>query len=207
MRGSPHYSHEVTAIDHIEAMRADLIFFICMDRSIGMGIEAQVAANVLIPWTDAKPTDKFGLLAPLLAGLPNPCAGSRIKYEANNLADFERRLRQQLQSGEWCAEAWRVHEERELDRTIIRGINLGPKLRRQRFLLNLSSRQFAELVDLEPWFIEAIEKDNTLTDCLSILQFMRIINEARRHYKLCPGCCLQFLAGPVDSTNPNVTCY
>src|SRR5881396_1549492 len=55
MRGSPHHPHEVTAIDHLEAMRADLILFIRVDRSTGMGIEAQVAADMLIPWTDAKP--------------------------------------------------------------------------------------------------------------------------------------------------------
>ena len=43
--GSPHHSCEVTAIDHLNAMMADIIFFIRIQPSLGMGIEAQIAAD------------------------------------------------------------------------------------------------------------------------------------------------------------------
>ena len=37
--GSPHRDDEVTAIDHVEAMHCDFVFFIRVQPSLGMGIE------------------------------------------------------------------------------------------------------------------------------------------------------------------------
>src|SRR5438270_4944304 len=52
--GSPHTPSEVCFEDLSRTINADFIFFLRLGRSHGMGIEAQLAADVLLPWADAR---------------------------------------------------------------------------------------------------------------------------------------------------------
>src|SRR5436305_9438761 len=66
--GSPHTPSEVYFEDLFHTINADFVFFIRLGPSHGMGIEAQLAADVLLPWGDARAHDSYAL-SPLLAGL------------------------------------------------------------------------------------------------------------------------------------------
>src|SRR5262245_544423 len=75
--GSPHTYSEVYFEDLFLTIGADFIFFLRLGRSHGMGIEAQLAADVLLPWADARLSDDSYKLSPLLAGLANAPAEFR----------------------------------------------------------------------------------------------------------------------------------
>lgn len=47
--GTSHRPAEVYSIDHGRVVRADVVFFLGLDRSIGLGMEAQITASATIP--------------------------------------------------------------------------------------------------------------------------------------------------------------
>jgi hypothetical protein len=177
--GSPHQPNEVTAIDHLEAMRCDLIFFLRMQPSIGMGIEAQIAADVLTPWTDAKVAEEYFKLTPLVTGQPNSLAGARIIFDANDVDRFQAHLRNALKEGRWREHATQVRKCKDAAKAIIREWRLGFHIRRQRLLLQMTLCELASLVDLEPWWIASIEQEDELAPCLTLMAVMRLIDACR----------------------------
>lgn len=183
---SPHHAHEVTAFDHLQAMRCDLIFFIRVQPSLGMGIEAQIAADMLIPWADAKVSEDSFKLTPLVVGLPNPSAGIRLYFDVDKVDEFSTRLRQRLQDKRLRTLLRDVRRAKAVAGEVIRRVGIGRLIRRQRLLLNMSAVELAELVDLEPWWIRTIESDPGLGDCLTFMQLMRLVDATRLHFAADP---------------------
>lgn len=180
--GSPHHSREVTAFDHLQAMRSDLIFFIRVQPSLGMGIEAHIAADTLIPWADAKVSKGFLKLAPLLGGLPNPSAGFRLCFDVEKVEGLISQLRDFLKGDAFRKRLQDVRRAKAVASAVIERIGIGHAIRRQRLLLNMSAEELAELVDLEPWWIRSIEADPDLAVCLSFMQLMRLVDAARLRF-------------------------
>jgi len=86
--GSPHTPSEVYFEDLFHPINSDFIFFLRLGRSHGMGIEAQLSADVLLPWGDARLSDNSYALSPLLAGLSNAPSIWRGTIFADNPNQF-----------------------------------------------------------------------------------------------------------------------
>jgi hypothetical protein len=84
--GSPHTDSEVYAEDVFRPINSDFIIFLRLGRSLGMGLEAQIAADALIPWADARLADESHRLSPLLDGLANSPSEFRATIDRDNLA-------------------------------------------------------------------------------------------------------------------------
>ncbi len=91
--GSPHTASEVCLEDLAQVANADLVFFLRFGRSHGMGIEAQVAADLLVPWADALVSDDSHKLTPLLAGLANGPSVFRATLDRGQIGIFCSRLK------------------------------------------------------------------------------------------------------------------
>ena len=153
-------------------MRCDLAFFVRDHPSHGMGIEAQIAADMLIPWGDAKVAGEASKLCPLLAGLANAESDFRFYFNVDNVGEFAGRLRKRLQDPSLRQRLEAAQRDRRLASAVVRRIGIGTQLRRQRLLLNLSAAELGHLVDLDPWWIISIENDAELSDCLTFMQLL-----------------------------------
>jgi hypothetical protein len=205
--GSPHRDDEVTAIDHLQAMRCDFIFFIREQPSLGMGIEAQIAADVLIPWADAKISAVFLKPCPLLAGLANGLAILRLNFSEENLDEFSEQLGQRLLDTEIRDHLYRAQRARAIATETIRQVGIGRMIRQQRLLLNMSTEQLAALIDLAPWWVNSIETDPELTNCLTFMQLMRLVDAARLRFVIDEPYLQQLgfpRLAPVDSFDPRL---
>lgn len=183
--GSPHSSEEVYAIDHFNARQADLIFFIRLQPSIGMGIEAQIASDMLIPWADAKTEESSYVLTPLVAALANPSAGFRINFSAGDLEKFRSRLRCQLQSETFQQKIDEIRRHRDAAKAVLRNSALGRLILRQRLLLQMTSDELSQRVDLAPWWIESLEHDQDIAAGLSLVAMVRILDAVGLQFR--PG--------------------
>ena len=205
--GSPHLDSEVAAIDQIQAMRCDLIFFLRDHPSLGMGIEAQIAADMLIPWGDAKAEGDLNKLCPLLAGLPNGTSSFRFNFGAERIQEFIDQFRHRLQDTDFMNGLATVRRDRHAASALIRQVAIGRTIRRQRLLLNLSARELGEWVDLDKWWIIAIETNEELVDCLTFMQLVRLIEATRLRFvaKQSTGERLTFpRLEPIDSFSPEL---
>lgn len=180
--GSPHLDKEVAAIDHLQAMRCDLIFFVRDHPSIGMGIEAQIAADMLIPWGDAKAGGDLEKLCPLLAGLANAESSFLTIYNTEEIGAFIKQLRKRLQDQNLISVLKNVRHDKKVASELIRQSGIGRAIRRQRLLLNLSATELGKLVDLDDWWIKSIEINEELTDCLTFMQLVRLIDATRLRF-------------------------
>lgn len=176
-RGSPHNDREIYTIDHLQVMRSDLVLFIRFGPSHGMGIEAQIAADLMIPWLDAKLSSFATQLTPMLAGLPNPCGKVRITF--SDWREFEKRFAIQLESGISHETSRRVRRARDDACVVLNGIGIGRLIRQQRLLLNMSAEDLARKSGLQAWWIESIERVELLACGLTLAQFARLMNSAR----------------------------
>ncbi len=177
--GSPHLPREVYAVDHTNAMRCDLVFFIRLQPSLGMGMEAQIAADMLIPWGDVKIKDNSCRLTPLVSGLPNCGLGFQVHLEQADPDAFPGRLRQMLRERMVKTHAREARQARIAAGGIVRHMRLRSCLRRQRLLLNLTSEELANRTGVAAWWIECIERDEKLSDCVTLIQLERLMVEAR----------------------------
>jgi hypothetical protein len=181
--GSPHHANEVATIDYLESMCCDLIFFVRDNPSHGMGIEAQIAADMLIPWGDAKIDTDLGKLCPLIQGLTNwtPNQHIEIYFDKSTIDDkkkFKKEFSDKLEDNLKNPRLTKMLRERKRDISfasrIVRKMEFGRTMRRQRLLLNMSASELGELIDLEPWWVIALETNESLADSLTILQIVRI---------------------------------
>lgn len=172
--GSPHSPTEVYFEDLFRTIGADFIFFLRLGRSHGMGIEAQLAADVLLPWADARVNDDSYKLSPLLAGLANAPAEFRATVAAGSPREFYGQLAQFLRDQGRLDRLAAVHHARDAVHALIRGMRLGFHVRVRRLVFGLCATDLSELTDIDPTWIEAIESDPRFVSKLSLLQVARL---------------------------------
>jgi nucleoside 2-deoxyribosyltransferase len=177
--GSPHSPEEVYSIDHANAMCSDVVFFIRLQASFGMGIESQIAADMLIPWGDVKIKGTSCRLTPLVYGLPNCGFGFQVHLDESEPGEFRDRLLAMLRERQVIQRAKDARQARVGARERIRHLKFGRFLRRQRLLLAMPVEELANQSGVPGWWIESIERDERLAECLSLVQLRRLMTGVR----------------------------
>src|SRR5262249_22695714 len=81
--GSPHSAAEVYFEDLWHTINSDFICFVRLGKSLGMGIEAQIGADVMLPWACIRRNGDSYKLPPLLSGLSNAPGIVRITVDSD----------------------------------------------------------------------------------------------------------------------------
>jgi hypothetical protein len=201
--GSPHLPSEVYFEDLYRTIGADFIFFLRLGRSHGMGIEAQLAADVLLPWADARVTDDWYSLSPLLAGLANAPAQFRTTVTASSPTDFYAQLEHFLRDRERFARLATVRHMRDAAHGLIREIRFGYHVRVHRLIFGLSASDLGRFTDIDPTWIEAIESDPRFVSKLTLIQVARLCDTLQITFGIPSAPCTT--AFPVPQTPTNVS--
>jgi len=201
--GSPHTPSEVYFEDLFRTINADFIFFVRLGRSHGMGIEAQLAADVLLPWADARVADDSYRLSPLLAGLSNAPGVFRATVSADDPNQFYLRLAELLREERCMQHLLAVREVRDAAHALIRDAHFGYHVRVHRLIFGLSTAALGALADIDQTWIEAIESDSRFVSKLTLVQFARLCETLDMTFAASPcGTAPSFPKVTVRSTVP-----
>jgi hypothetical protein len=180
--GSPHHNNEVYAIDVRNVIQSDLIFFVRLQPSLGMGLESQIAANYLIPWAEAVMGNNHYTDTPLLFGLPN-CPNTGTHFHFNTIEEFDHHLKDRLlDRNQMRTRAQEFQKQKQILYEIVEQLELGMTIRRQRLLLHLSAEELSKSADIAPWWIESIEREHSLAIGLTLIQVMRLVKALRLRF-------------------------
>lgn len=139
--GSPHTPCEVYFEDLFRTISADFVFFVRLGRSHGMGIEAQLAADVLLPWADVRTDDESYSLSPLVAGLATGPGIFRATLCASTPDQFYTRLADFLRDQARMTRLFAHRALRETAHSVIREARFGRSIRIHRLIFGLSCKR------------------------------------------------------------------
>lgn len=171
--GSPHLPTEVYFEDLFRTISSDFIFFLRLGRSHGMGIEAQLAADLLLPWADAQISDESYSLTPMLAGLAN-APGTRFTLSAAAPDQFYARLAQFLRDPARITHLVEARGVRDRVLAFLHDSRIGYHVRVHRLALGLSAGELAAVTGIDPTWIEAIETDSRFAAKLTLMQVAQL---------------------------------
>ena len=174
--GSPHRPPEVYAIDYLNVVDCDLVFFIRSQPSLGLGMEAQIGSDLLIAWGDAKATSTFNKITPLLSGLANPKAGAHFNFDPNAPEEFRSRLENVLTT-EMRDEVLRIKNGLRPTRQAIKKLNLGLSFRAHRLLKNISANDLGIRLGINSSWILSLEEADELFGGVSVGQLHTLMFE------------------------------
>lgn len=164
---SPHTAEEVYWTDHLRTMDADLVLFHVNVPSLGVGIEAQIAADATVPRVVAY--EKGAVVSRMFEGIFAPIL-ARIEYD--DPADFRSKLRAALPG---IAEAVRSSSTaRDPIRSRTASAGIGEFIFRQRILQQVPIDRLARLTDIQVYWLRRIERQPELATCLTLAQLSRI---------------------------------
>jgi hypothetical protein len=185
--GSPHSPSEVCFEDLFRTINADFIFFLRLGRSHGMGIEAQLAADVLLPWADARLGDDSYKLSPLLAGLSSAPTEFLAPIAADHPDQFYARLAQHLGDEHRLDRLRAARHIRHSAHALIRDTRFGYHVRVHRLIFGLSTTSLGTLTNIDPTWIDAIESDSRFVAKLTLVQFARLCDALEMTFAPSPG--------------------
>ncbi len=119
--GSDHTPEQVYSRNYSAVAESDLILFIRIAPSIGMGEEAQIAANQILPYCYIRPTASQNDLTPLLGGLANVKCAPRHSVSIDQLDDLHQ-LHDGLHAIVTCPEFRNVYAVRDARRAAYRAL-------------------------------------------------------------------------------------
>lgn len=170
--GTKHTDDEVYVMDHHQTSQADFVIFLVLAPSLGVGMEAQIAADCNLPRLVV--SKKGTAISRMFRGLFCPTI-AWIEYE--NVADAREQVGRQLpviasaavksaigrraQVREFCAE------------------QIGVQVLKSRLVQGISLPQLAEMTDIREGWLQRLEWDPCLAAGLTLIQFHRIANVLR----------------------------
>jgi hypothetical protein len=190
--GSPHTPAEVYFGDLACTITSDLIFFNRLGRSLGMGIEAQIGADVLLPWGDTTLANDSYTLSPLLSGLCNAPGIFRGTVNAGDVDQFYLRLAQVLRDPRLLERLAAARRERESAQALVNNLGFSGHVRFHRLIRGLSTKALGNLTDIDPFWIQAIECNSRYSSKLTLIQVARLCDT------------LQLRFGPPRGQDPPV---
>ena len=187
--GTVHDAQDVFETDHTQIADADLVFCHVNAPSLGVGIEAQIAAEATIPRVIAYPSGRP--ISRMFEGLFNPTI-ARIEYA--DTSDFDVQLSKFLTT---IAEAASISSKKR--RPIIanvRNARCGESIFKARVLLGISIKQLSHRTDISESMLRRLERDNSLACMLTGIHLMRIAQELNSTLALSAG--VPVLYGPDE---------
>jgi hypothetical protein len=172
--GSPHTDSEVYLEDLWHPVNSDYIFFLRLGRSHGMGIEAQLAADVLLPWGDARSSGDSYVLSPLLAGLANAKSIWRGTICDDNLVQFYGSLAESLRDQSRMKRLRDARHARDSAHGLVHAAEIGCQVRIHRLICGLSSSNLGTLTGIDPTLIDALEAEPRFVSKLTLVQLARL---------------------------------
>lgn len=188
--GSQHSPADVYALNYRAVARSDIILFIRIAPSVGMGEEAQIAANQLVPWCQIKCNDAGGArLSPVLLGLGNlPCGECHtiVINSPTDTSNLRSRLMDLVKSRSFVHSALRIRAARRRAKGAIEGGRLGTALRRQRLLAQLPLHEVGERLGVSPQWFDAVESDSHVQCGITLSQLVYLANALHGRVDICP---------------------
>lgn len=181
--GSFHDCREVYAIDHVQAVSSDLIFMIRVQSSLGMGIEAQITADMLIPWGEVKFKGEASKLSPILSGLPTRGIGFQVHLDRASPSDYRDHLRAMLKKHDLRNQIIEASRAREHALSILCQANIGFTIRQQRLLLRMPAAELAEKTGIPEWWLKHIEEHAVIAAGISQVQLCRIVRSLKLRFE------------------------
>ncbi|MCI0641331.1 MAG: hypothetical protein L0Y72_29685 [Gemmataceae bacterium] len=150
--GSEHTSEEVYLTDHNRTANADLVIFHVNGPSLGVGMEAQIAAGATVPRVVVSKKD--ARVSRMFLGLFSPTVGA-IQYA--NDADYEAQLSKQLP--EITRKTLESAKRRRPFIEDICDVELGRLIFKQRILHSITIDALARSVDIGEYFLRRVWRE------------------------------------------------
>lgn len=190
--GSSHTPEEVYELNHEQSVLADLVVFHVTTPSLGVGCEAQIAADATVPRVTLVRKDVA--LSRMFDGIFSTTIAS-IHYE--NHADLELQLFRQLPS--IAAQATRSALQRRPRLTAFSELQLGSVIFKQRILHNVTINELARQTDIKESWLRRLERKQALAACCTAIQLDRIAAATRCYVKIVDAQNMMTLAPSDDS--------
>lgn len=186
--GSHHSPAEIYALNYSAVTRSDVILFIRIAPSVGMGEEAQVAANHLVPCCQLKSNDLGSQQSPVLLGLGNVPCGEKHTICIDSPTDTVHlcaQLKELITSPSFVKTALQIRDARRRAKRAIEGGRLGMALRRQRLLVQLPLHRAAQRLGVSPRWVDAVESDSDVQCGISLTQLVLLANVFHGRVAIC----------------------
>jgi hypothetical protein len=177
--GSFHSPTQVYFEDLHHTISADLIFFVRLGKSIGLGLEAQIGADVFIPWGDARLDGDSYKLSPLLHGLCNAGGLLRGTVSAKEPEQFYSFLAKALRNHVLLGKLFAAKRARDSAQALVDQMDIGRFVRVHRLVHGLSIEEVGKLTDIDPCWIRGIESNPRYVSKLTIIQVQRLCETLR----------------------------
>lgn len=187
--GSRHTCDDVFLTDHSRVRNSDLVFFHLLSPSLGVGIEAQIAAESTLPRIVAYPSGCS--ISRMFKGIFCPTI-AEIEY--SDVGDFESRLSAAFPAILTAAKNSAAARKPILEK--IANCNFGIAVFKSRVLLKLSLEEFARRTDIREGMLRRVELDQTAAATLTWIQLTRIAQTLNATILISSG--MPALQGPAD---------
>lgn len=177
-----HAPEDVYEINHDHSMEADLIFFLRSQPSMGMGIEAQIAADMLVPWGEAKFKQSSYSPTPIFSGLANRGSSLQVLLDKSKPNEFGEQIRRMLRENKVKQTVCVARNTRRKASELIEKAKLGQSIRKQRILLCMSVEILSDHSGVPERLLWRIESDEKFVRSLSPVQLQLIMQALRLEY-------------------------
>jgi hypothetical protein len=167
--GSEHSSEEVYVTDHSRTSNADLVIFHVNCPSLGVGMEAQIAAEATLPRVVVSKATAD--VSRMFLGVFSPTVAT-IRYSGQ--IDYQAELSRQLP--EIARLTVESAKRRRQFAQEVQGSELGRKIFKQRILQGITIEELARAVDMREFFLRRLERDPALAANLTQIQLCRIVS-------------------------------
>lgn len=165
--GSNHTDDEVYITDHDRTSASDAVIFYVLAPSLGVGMEAQIAADCTLPRVvvsrrNSRVSRMFrGVFSPTLASLEYDEVAELHQSLSLRLLDIAKRAVA-------SAKRRRAHVEE------FSGDAPGRKIMRSRLFLEMSLRELAAQTDIREVWLQRLEREPSLATSITLIQVHRI---------------------------------
>jgi hypothetical protein len=167
--GSEHTAEEVYLTDHNRTATADLVIFHVNCPSLGVGMEAQIAAGATVPRVVV--SRQGAKVSRMFLGISSPTVET-IQY--GNEAEYETLLSNKV--ADIVSVAIEKARKRRAVVVELRESGLGRKIFKQRILQQIPISKLADDADIAESFLRRLERDPDLSANVTLMQFNRIMS-------------------------------
>ena len=194
--GSNHTAEEVYELNYLQSILADLVIFHVNVPSLGVGCEAQIAADATVPRiTLAK---KSVAVSRMFAGIFSATLAS-IEYDS--YADAELQLFRLLPT--IAEETIQSARRRRSVLAAFSELQLGLVIFKQRIIHNVTIDQLAQETDIKKSWLQKLERNPVMASCCSAIQLNRIASVTHCYVRTVDPSNLTTLVPSTDSLGDN----
>ncbi len=168
--GSEHSNDEVYITDHHQTSKSDLVVFYVLTPSLGVGMEAQIAADCTLPRVVISRRDSA--VSRMFCGVFSPTIASLEYNEVSELRNtLSTRLLDISEAAVESAKRRRGHVEGFCENA------LGQTVMRRRLAIGVSLQELASKTDIRESWLQRIEWDPSLAASVTLIELHRIAAE------------------------------